>query len=58
MPGSILFELFSVVDKVCFIMFPLTKPYQNDTVLLIIYVVLKLVYPDCMVIPMPIRKVI
>ena len=39
--------LFTVVDKVCFILLFLAKSYHFDTFLLIVYVVSNLVYPNC-----------
>lgn len=39
--------LFPGPDRTYFILVSLAKPYHSDTVLLIVYVVLKLVYPNC-----------
>ena len=49
LPGSLFTTrtLFPVRCKSCFILLFLAKPYYFDTVLLLVYVISKLMYPNC-----------
>ena len=44
---SVIRTLFPVPNRVCFLLVFLAKPYHFDTILLLVYMLLKLVYPNC-----------